>query len=134
MANTILTATAVTREALRVLHQKLNFVGTITRDYDESFARQGAKVGDTLKVRLLDRSSRCDRLDRWSAARRTPRRATVDLKAQTQKGVDLNFSSVDLTLALDDFSERILEPAMSVLAANIEADAMTMYRDVYNQG
>lgn len=52
MPNTILTATAVTREALRVLHQKLNFVGTITRDYDDRFAQQGAKVGDTLKIRL----------------------------------------------------------------------------------
>ena len=49
MANTILTATAVTREALRVLHQKLNFVGTITRDYDDRFAQSGAKIGDTLK-------------------------------------------------------------------------------------
>jgi hypothetical protein len=52
MANTILTPTAVTREALRVLHQKLNFVGSITRDYDDSFAKEGAKIGDTLKVRL----------------------------------------------------------------------------------
>jgi hypothetical protein len=52
MANAFLTPTAVTREALRVLHQKLNFVGTITREYDDSFARQGAKIGDTLKVRL----------------------------------------------------------------------------------
>ena len=30
MANTLLTPTAVTREALRILHQKLNFVGSIT--------------------------------------------------------------------------------------------------------
>ena len=52
MANAILTPVAVTREALRVLHQKLNFVGSVTREYDDSFARQGAKVGDTLKVRL----------------------------------------------------------------------------------
>ena len=50
--NTILTPTAVTREALRVLHQKLNFVGTITREYDDSFAKSGAKIGDTLKIRL----------------------------------------------------------------------------------
>ena len=50
----------------------------------------------------------------------------------TQKGVDLNFTSVDLTLSLDDFGKRILDPAMSVLAANIEADAMSMYKDVYN--
>ncbi|MFN9847891.1 MAG: P22 phage major capsid protein family protein [Alphaproteobacteria bacterium] len=130
MPNTILTATAVTREALRVLHQKLNFVGTITRDYDDSFAQQGAKVGDTLKVRLPNQY--VVRTGPNLAAQDTVEN-TVDLKVQTQKGVDLNFTSVDLTMALDDFSERILEPAMSVLAAHIEADAMTMYRDVYNQ-
>lgn len=130
MANTILTPVAVTREALRVLHQKLNFVGSITREYDESFARQGAKVGDTLKVRLPNQY--VVRTGPTLAAQDTTE-TTVDLKVQTQKGVDLNFTSVDLTLALDDFSDRVLEPAMSVLAANIESDAMTMYRDVYNQ-
>ena len=130
MPNTILTATAVTREALRVLHQKLNFVGTITRDYDETFAQQGAKVGDTLKIRLPNQYT--VRTGSTLSAQDTTE-STVDLKVQTQKGVDLNFTSVDLTMALDDFSERIIEPAMSVLAANVEADAMTMYRDVYNQ-
>ncbi|MGA0604951.1 P22 phage major capsid protein family protein [Phenylobacterium sp. VNQ135] len=130
MANSILTATAVTREALRVLHQKLNFVGTITREYDDSFARQGAKVGDTLKVRLPNQYT--VRTGAALAAQDTTE-SSVDLKVQTQKGVDLNFTSVDLTMSLDDFSERVIEPAMSVLAANIEADAMSMYKDVYNQ-
>lgn len=130
MPNTILTATAVTREALRVLHQKLNFVGTITRDYDDRFAQQGAKVGDTLKIRLPNQYT--VRSGPTLSAQDTTE-SSVDLKVQTQKGVDLNFTSVDLTMNLDDFSERILEPAMSVLAANIEADAMTMYKDVYNQ-
>lgn len=130
MANAFLTPTAVTREALRVLHQKLNFVGSITREYDDSFARQGAKIGDTLKVRLPTQFP----------VRTGPTLAavditetTADLKVATQKGVDLNFSSIDLTMNLDDFSDRILEPAMSVLAANIEADAMSMYKDIYNQ-
>lgn len=51
----------------------------------------------------------------------------------TQKGVDLGFSSVDLTLTIDAFKKRYLEPAMSVLASNIEADAIqTMTKDVYN--
>jgi len=130
MANTILTATAVTREALRVLHQKLNFVGSITREYDDSFARQGAKVGDTLKVRLPNQY--VVRSGATLSAQDTTE-SSVDLKVQTQKGVDLNFTSVDLTLSLDDFSERVIEPAMSVLAATIEADAMNMYKDVYNQ-
>ncbi|MFN3513920.1 MAG: P22 phage major capsid protein family protein [Phenylobacterium sp.] len=130
MSNTLLSPTAVTREALRVLHQKLNFVGSISREYDESFARQGAKVGDTLKVRLPNQYT--VRTGAPLAAQDTTE-TSVELKVQTQKGVDLNFTSVDLTLSLDDFSERILEPAMSVLAAHIEADAMNMYKDVYNQ-
>ncbi|MDB5476491.1 MAG: hypothetical protein JWP49_2002 [Phenylobacterium sp.] len=130
MANAILTPTAVTREALRVLHQKLNFVGSITREYDDSFARQGAKVGDTLKVRLPNQY--VVRSGPTLAAQDTTE-TSVDLKVQTQKGVDLNFTSVDLTLSLDEFSDRVVEPAMSVLAANIEADAMNMYKDIYNQ-
>jgi hypothetical protein len=57
---------------------------------------------------------------------------STTLQVATQKGVDVSFSSVDLTLSLQDFSQRILEPAMAVLAANIEADALSMYKSVYN--
>jgi hypothetical protein len=130
MANTILTPTAVTREALRVLHQKLNFVGTINRQYDDSFAKTGAKIGDSLKVRLPNQYT--VRSGATLSAQDTTE-SSVTLQVATQKGVDLNFTSVDLTLSLDDFSSRILEPAMAVLAANIEADAMNMYKDVYQQ-
>lgn len=129
MANTILTPTAVTREALRILHQKLNFVGNITRDYDDSYAKSGAKIGDSLKIRLPNQYT--VRTGATLSAQDTTE-SSVTLQVATQKGVDLNFTSVDLTLSLDDFSKRILEPAMAVLAANIEADAMSMYKDVYN--
>jgi hypothetical protein len=128
MANTLLTATAVTREALRILHQKLNFVGSIVREYDDSFAKSGAKIGDSLKIRLPNQY--VVRTGATLSAQDTSE-ASVTLQVATQKGVDLNFTSVDLTMSLDDFSKRILEPAMSVLAANIEADAMSMYKDVY---
>ncbi len=57
--------------------------------------------------------------------------SSVELKVQTQKGVDLNFTSTDLTLSLQDFSTRILEPAIAQLAAAIEADALSMATDVY---
>ena len=56
MANTILTPTAVTRGALAILHQKLNFVGNINRQYDDRFANSGAspsgKLGPSLQIRL----------------------------------------------------------------------------------
>ena len=129
MPNSILTATAVTREALRVLHQKLNFIGNINRQYDDSFAKSGAKIGDSLKVRLPNQY--VVRAGATLSAQDTAETSTT-LQVATQKGVDLSFTSLDLTLSLDDFSKRILDPAMSVLAANIEADALTMYKDVYN--
>lgn len=128
MANTLLTPTAVTRESLRILHQKLNFVGNITRDYDDSFAKSGAKIGDSLKIRLPNQYT--VRTGATLSAQDTTESSTT-LQVATQKGVDLNFTSVDLTLSLDDFSKRIIEPAMAVLAANIEADALSMYKDVY---
>jgi len=130
MANSLLTPTAVTREALRILHQKLNFVGSINRQYDDSFAKSGAKIGDTLKIRLPNQYT--VRTGATLAAQDTTE-TSVSLQVATQKGVDLNFTSADLTLSLDDFSKRILNPAMAVLAANIEADAFNMYKDVYNQ-
>jgi len=128
MSNTILTDTAITRESLRVLHQKLNFVGNITRDYDDSYAKSGAKIGSDLRVRLPNQYT--VRSGATLAAQDTVEQSTT-LTVSTQKGVDLNFTSVDLTLSLDDFSKRIIDPAMSVLAAAIEADALSMYKDVY---
>jgi hypothetical protein len=128
--NSILTPTAVTREALRVLHQKLNFVGNITRDYDSSFAKTGAKIGNTLKIRVPNQYTVRSGATMQS---QTTSETSVDLVVNNQKGVDLEFADTDLALSLDDFSDRILEPAMSALAANIEADALSMYKDVYQQ-
>lgn len=129
MANAFLTPTAVTRAALAILHQKLNFIGNINRQYDDSFAKSGAKIGDSLKIRLPNQYT--VRTGATLSTQDTTETSTT-LQIATQKGVDLNFTSVDLTLNLQDFSERILEPAMAVLAANIEADAMSMYKNVWN--
>ena len=127
MANTLLTPTEVTREALRILHQKCNFIGTINRQYDDRFAKSGAKIGDTLTIRLPNEYTV------RTGATLNPvdvTEASTTLQVSTQKGVDMSFTSVDLTVDIDDFSARVLKPAMSVLAANIENDALSMYKDV----
>ena len=127
MANTLLTPTAVTREALRILHQKLNFVGTINRSYDDRFAKSGAKIGDSLSIRKPNQYT-----VRTGAALSSQDvvEQSVTLQVATQKGVDTTFTSDDLSLDMDDFSDRILQPAMAVLGANIEADVMNCYKDV----
>lgn len=127
MTQTILTPTAVTREAGRILHQKLNFVGNINRQYDDKYAVSGAKIGDSLSIRLPNEYT--VRTGKALSAQETSETSTT-MTVATQKGVDLNFSSAELTMSLDDFSKRILEPAMSVLAASIESDALSMYKQV----
>ncbi len=128
MANTFLTPTMVTRAALTILHQKLNFVGSINRQYDDSFAKTGAKIGTALKIRLPNQYT-----VRTGATLTTQdiSETSTTLNVTTQKGVDTTFTSVDLTMNLQDFTDRIIEPAMAVLAANVEADALTMINDVY---
>jgi len=119
----------VTREAARILHQKLNFIGRLNRQYDDSFAKSGAKIGDTLKVRLPNEYTVRSGIN---MAAQNIAETSVDLVVSTVKGVDMNFTSQELVMSLDDFSERIIQPAMTVLAANIEADALSMYKSVYN--
>jgi hypothetical protein len=129
VANTLITPTAVTREALRILHQKLNFIGNINLQYDENYAQKGAKIGSALQVRVPN-SFQVRKGVSLSAQDTVETTTTITMASQY--GVDLNFTSQDLTLSLDDFSTRILSPAMAVLAANIEGDVLSAaYRDVY---
>jgi hypothetical protein len=129
MSNTILTPTAVTREALRVLHSKLKFIGSINREYDSQYAKSGAKIGNDLKIRLPNQYT-----VRTGATIQVQDTAeeSVTLTVATQKGVDMSFSSEELTMDLDDFSKRVIQPAMAVLAAAMEQDAYSMYKNVYN--
>ncbi len=129
MSNTILTPDKITLKALQVLHAKLNFIGNLNRDYDNQFAQPGAKIGESLRIRLPEKFTVRTRktIDIQDSAEQS-----VTMTVGTQKGVDMNFSSRELTMSLDDFSERKIVPAMSTLASNIEADALSMVLDIYN--
>lgn len=131
MANTLLTPTKVLMESLRILHQKCNFIGTINRDYDEKFAVKGAKSGSTLTIRKPNQYT--VRTGRPINVQETTEQSVV-LTVATQKGVDMYFTSEDLTMSIDRFSERYIKPAMSVLAANLESTMIaSVYKDVYQQ-
>lgn len=130
MANSLLTISQITRKAAMVLHQKCNFIGSMNRGYDDAYAKTGAKIGDTLRIRMPNEY--VVRTGMTMAAQNTAE-LKVDLVVNNVKGVDLNFTSEELALHLDDFNDRIIEPAMSVLAANIESDVYTnLYKKVYN--
>lgn len=123
MANTNLTIDMITREALRVAHEKLAFIGTINRQYDDSFARTGGKIGSTLRVREPNQFTRRQgsRVMDVQDAVTTAQTITV----ATQDGVDMRFNSAELAMDIDDFSKNYIEPAVSVLVSGIEADVLT---------
>ena len=129
MANTNLTIDMITQSGLMILHQKLRFLGGVVRDYDDSFAQTGAKIGDTLRVRLPNQYT--VRSGRTIDIQDTTERK-VDLPVTSQKGIDTEYTSEELALDIDEFEKRVLEPQMSVLASVVEADALqTMTKEVY---
>jgi len=133
VANSLLSPTIITREALRVLHANLNFIGSINRQYDNQFANEGAspsgKIGPTLTIRLPNEFTVRSGA---TLAVQDVTEATTTLTVSTQKGIDVNFTSADLTLTIDEFSARYLKPVMARLASEIESDAIKMYKDVSN--
>jgi hypothetical protein len=120
----------ITRESLRVLHQKCNFIGNVNRQYDDRFAQTGAKIGTSLNIRMPSKYS-----VRTGATLTTQDHVerSTPLTVSSQYGVDVSFTSVELTMSLDDFSKRVIDPAMSQLAAKIESDALAVaYKSVAN--
>ena len=128
--NTLLTPTQVLRKALMILHQKLNFIGSINRQYDDQFAQVGGKIGNTLKIRLPNQYKvrTGKNIDVQGSTERS-----IDLVMATQKGVDIGFSSQELTLDIDDFAARFLDPAMAVLSSNVEADMLNTFTPLIYQ-
>jgi hypothetical protein len=129
MPNALLNVDMITNAALEILHQKLNFVGSINRAYDSSFAQEGAKIGSTLRIRLPNQFTT---VTGAALSLQDVQETSTTLSVSTQRHVDTVFTSTQLALNVFDFSQQVLEPAMAVLAANIEADAFSMTRDVYN--
>lgn len=129
MTSTILTPSVITKEAQVILHQKLNFVTNVNTQYDSQYAKSGAKIGNNLQIRLPNEYE-----VRTGATLNVQDQAeeAVTMTVATQKGVDMYFTSEEMTMHIDEFSQRYIEPAVSVLAAAIEADALSMKKDVYN--
>ena len=117
VANTLLNVDMITLEALAVLENELTFTKQIRRNYDSYFANAGAKIGDTLRVRKPIRNT--VRVGQgYSPQSLTETYTNVVL--DTQLGVDCEFSTVDLTLKIDEFSDRVLKPQIAQLANQVD--------------
>jgi hypothetical protein len=129
VANSILTIDMITRKALEILENNLVLTRNVNRQYDDSFAVEGAKIGSTLRIRLPDRALVTD-----GAALQVQddNEQFTTLTVASQKHIGVNFTSAELTMQLDDFADRVLKPRISQLAASIDADVANAFRTIGN--
>jgi len=129
MGNSLLTIDMITRKALEILENNLVITRNVNRQYDDSFAVEGAKIGSTLRIRLPDRA-----LVTNGAALQVQddNEQYTTLTVSTQKHIGVNFTSAELTMQLDDFAERVLKPRISQLASSIDNDVANSYKGIYS--
>lgn len=122
MANSILTIDMITREAVQLWRNSNAFIRNVDRQYDDQFARSGAKIGQNLRVRLPNDFT----VRKGPAASvQDTSEQSVTLAMSTQAGVDVAFNTQERTLSLDDYSERILAPAVNNTAGQVAVDVMS---------
>jgi hypothetical protein len=126
MSNTLLTISKITNEALMVLENELTFTSEVDRNYDDQFAVVGAKIGNTLNVRrpgrFIGTTGPALNVEDFNET-------SVPVTLSTQFHVDTQFTTQDLALSLDMFSNRVLKPAIAAIANKIDYDGLTMAKN-----
>ena len=122
MANNLLTISKITNEALMVLENELTFTSEVDRNYDDQFAVVGAKIGNTVNVRrpgrFIGTTGPALNVEDFNET-------SVPVTLSTQFHVDTQFTTQDLALSLDMFSDRVLKPAVAAIANKIDRDGLT---------
>ena len=123
MANNLLTISKITNEALMVLENELTFTSEVDRNYDDQFAVVGAKIGNTVNVRrpgrFIGTTGPALNVEDFNES-------SVPVTLATQFHVDTQFTTQDLALSLDMFSDRVLKPAVAAIANKIDRDGLSM--------
>jgi hypothetical protein len=111
----------ITREAVRLWKNSNAFIQNVDMQYDESFAVGGAKIGDSLRIRLPNDFTVAT--GPGLQVQDTAEQSTT-LVLATQKHVDVNYSTVQRTMQLDDYSRRVLAPMVNNLTGAVAVDIM----------
>lgn len=98
---------------------------------DDSFAQTGAKIGQTLRIRIPNQY--VIRRDTMTLAPQNTIENSVTLTVSSVSGVDMAFNTTDLTMSMDRFTERYIEPAAAIIAADIESRSLGVFTQVWNQ-
>ena len=127
MANVILTNQEISFKNLMVLENSVSFTKKVVRRYDDKFGRAGAKIGYVINIRKPARSVSTagqgiqlqDYIER-----------SVPLTLNKQYQQAAAFTSSDLALSLDDFTNRVTKPKIVQIANDIDYDGLQQFVNV----
>lgn len=121
MSNNLLTISEITYEALMVLTNECVFTEYVNRDLDQHFAVEGAKIGYTVNKR---RPARFKGNVGPALAVEDFVESSVPVSLNTAFNVGVSFQTSDLLLSLDNFSRRVIKPAMEAIANKVDSDGL----------
>lgn len=114
---------------MRLFKNSNAFLKMIDTQYDDQYSRDGAKIGNTLRIRLPnDYGVRTGP----TAVVQDTKENFATLTVANQIGVDISFSMVDRTLTIDEYSKRYIAPAVNALAGYMAGDVMSLAEGVPN--
>jgi hypothetical protein len=125
MANALITPSVIAKEALLQLENNLVFGNNVHREYKKEFA----KVGSTVSIRKPVKFYAADGATRVN---QDVEESNTSIVVDQQKHVSWAFSSVDLTLTIEEYSERYIKPASIALANTIDRSLSALYFNFWN--
>src|SRR5690606_40888208 len=116
MANQLLTTDLIADRALMRFSENATFLKGINREYDDSFANKAAKIGDTLRVPIPQHGKyRKGRVADPNPLQTITRNVTVF----GQRGFEIEFSSAELALDIEEFERLYLSQLVAELVDNL---------------
>lgn len=125
MANTVITPSVIAKVALAQLENNLVMGRSVYREYSKEFA----KVGDTVSIR---RPVNFSVTDGAVAVTQDVQEGKLPITMSSRKHVSWKFDTQELTLSIEKYNERYIQPALIALANKIDLDGCSLYNKVWN--
>ena len=119
MSNGFQNPVMYTDETLRVLENNIVLGKHVSRKHQMEFGKDSMKIGDTLNIRRPAKVT-VNSGATFTAVDYTE--TSVPLVISNQRHVDNTFTSKELTLNMQDFSDRVIKPGAIQLAQQIDID------------
>lgn len=119
MANGFQNPVMYTDETLRVLFNNIVLGKRVSRKWQQEFGKEAMKIGDTINIR---RPARFTVSTGQAFHGQDYTETSIPLVVNQQKHIDTSFTSADLTLKVQDFSNRVIKPGAIQLGQQIDID------------